>query len=109
MRLLANAGARAAIFDIQLEKGERLAAELGRDVIFACCDVTSEESTQAAIQKTVDVFGGLNVAINCAGGGWAEKVASKRGPAFTRHFRQDHPDQSCRVPSMSFGWRSRRC
>lgn len=50
-------------------------------MLFSRCDVTSEESTQAAIQKTVDVFGGLNVAINCAGGGWAEKVASKRGPA----------------------------
>lgn len=80
VRMLAKAGARVAIFDLQAQKGERLAAELGANVIFANCDVTSEASVQEAMQKTVDAFGGLNVAINCAGGGWAEKVVSKRGP-----------------------------
>jgi len=56
IRALTGGGARAAIFDIQVDKGETLAKELGDAVIFINTDVTSEESVQAAIKKTVDAF-----------------------------------------------------
>ena len=88
VRHIAAAGGRAAIFDLQAEKGKTLAAELGRRSFFAHCDITSEESVQAAMEKAVDAFGSVNVAINCAGGGWAEKVASKRGPASLSNFEK---------------------
>ena len=88
VRQIAEAGGRAAIFDLQAEKGEALAAELGSRSVFAHCDVTSEKSVQAAIEKTVDAFGAVTVAINCAGGGWAEKVASKQGPASLATFEK---------------------
>ena len=80
VRMLAGAGAKAAIFDMAVERGEKLAAELGDHAIFANTDVTSDESVQAAIKKAVAVFGNINVAINCAGVGDPGKVLSKKGP-----------------------------
>ncbi len=80
VRMLAGAGAKAAIFDMAVERGEKLAAELGDHVIFANTDVTSDESVQAAIKKAVEAFGNINVAINCAGVGDPGKVLSKKGP-----------------------------
>lgn len=80
VRNLASGGARVAIFDLQDERGEALAKELGSSVIFAHTDVTGEESVQAAVKKTIDAFGGINVAINCAGVGDPGKVLSKKGP-----------------------------
>ena len=80
VRALTDGGARVAIFDIQVDKGEALAKELGDVVIFVNTDITSEESAQAAIKKTVEAFGGINVAINCAGVGNAAKILGKSGP-----------------------------
>jgi 3-hydroxyacyl-CoA dehydrogenase/3-hydroxy-2-methylbutyryl-CoA dehydrogenase len=71
VRELAGAGAKAAIFDLDEQRGEELAAELGGNVIFARADVTGDESVQEAIRKTMAAFGGLNVVINCAGIGVA--------------------------------------
>lgn len=86
VRNLASGGARVAIFDIQANRGETLARELGDNVIFANTDITSEESVQAGIKKTVDTFGGINVAINCAGVGPAQKILGKKGPMSLDHF-----------------------
>lgn len=80
IRRLAGSGAKAAIFDVAVERGENLAKELGANVIFVQADITSDESTQAAIEKVVAAFGGINVAINCAGVGDPGKILSKRGP-----------------------------
>jgi NAD(P)-dependent dehydrogenase (short-subunit alcohol dehydrogenase family) len=73
-RRLSAAGAEVVIADLNAEKGEALAAELGGR--FVSCDVTQADQVQAA----VDAAEGLRIAVNCAGVGWAEKVASKRGP-----------------------------
>jgi NAD(P)-dependent dehydrogenase (short-subunit alcohol dehydrogenase family) len=73
-------GAKIAIFDFAADRGEAVAAELGKSVIFAHTDVTSEESVQAAIKKTMDTFGTIDININCAGAGDAIKVNSKKGP-----------------------------
>jgi len=88
IRNLVSNGGRAAIFDLQVEKGEALAQELGDNVIFVNTDITSEESTQAAINKTVEQFGGINVAVNCAGVADAGKILSKKGPLNLGHFNK---------------------
>ena len=88
VRNLASGGGRVAIFDIQADRGEALAKELGDNVIFANTDITSEESTQAGIKKAVDAFGGINVAVNCAGVGFAEKILSKKGPMSLDNFNK---------------------
>ncbi|MFA6413261.1 MAG: 3-hydroxyacyl-CoA dehydrogenase [Syntrophales bacterium] len=80
VRHLNNMGAKVAIFDFAAERGEKIAAELGKDVIFAHTDVSDEAGVQAAIKKTIDAFGAIHVVVNCAGGGVPKKVLSKRGP-----------------------------
>ncbi len=80
VRNFAADGAKVAIFDIQKEKAEKLAAELGVNVIFVHADVTSEANVVAGIGKTLDSFGALHVVINCAGTGAPAKVLTKTGP-----------------------------
>lgn len=80
VRNLFSGGAKIAIFDFAVDRGEKIAAELGKDVIFAQTDVADEAAVQGAINKTMEAFGAINIAINCAGGGTPMKVLSKRGP-----------------------------
>jgi NAD(P)-dependent dehydrogenase (short-subunit alcohol dehydrogenase family) len=72
-------GARVVIADLNLELGEKLAAELGSAAHFCKTDVTSESDAQAAVAWTREHFGGLHGLVNCAGIGPAEKIAGKRG------------------------------
>jgi NAD(P)-dependent dehydrogenase (short-subunit alcohol dehydrogenase family) len=77
VRALQARGARVTIADVNAEKGEALASELG--LKFAPCDVREEDQVEAAVkQATAD--GGLRVAVCCAGTGWAQKVAGSKGP-----------------------------
>jgi NAD(P)-dependent dehydrogenase (short-subunit alcohol dehydrogenase family) len=80
VRLLSGAGARVVIADLNGETGNALAAELGDAVLFVKTNVADEESAQAAVKAAVDTFGGLHVAINCAGIGIAERVLGKNEP-----------------------------
>ena len=88
VRALAGEGARVCIFDIQDEKGEAVAKELGDNVIYAHTDIIDEASTQAGINKAVDAFGGINVTINCAGVGLTGKLIGKKGPMTLDHFKK---------------------
>jgi NAD(P)-dependent dehydrogenase (short-subunit alcohol dehydrogenase family) len=73
-RRLAGAGARVTIADLNADKGEALAAELGAG--FVRCDVTDAAQVQAAVEAAGD----LRISVCCAGVGWAEKTAGRRGP-----------------------------
>jgi NAD(P)-dependent dehydrogenase (short-subunit alcohol dehydrogenase family) len=77
-RRLAQHGAALTIADINAEKGDALAAELGAG--FAACDVREEEQVQAAVEEAASADGGLRICVCCAGTGWAQKVAGSRGP-----------------------------
>jgi 3-hydroxyacyl-CoA dehydrogenase / 3-hydroxy-2-methylbutyryl-CoA dehydrogenase len=79
-RKFIQCGGKVSILDMQEEKGRRLSEELGDGTIFCLTDVTEEQSVQQAMAKTVDSFGGVHVAVNCAGVGDAAKVLSKKGP-----------------------------
>ncbi len=78
VRRLHEQGALVTIADVNAEKGEALAAELGLG--FAACDVREEEQVQAAVEQAAKAEGGLRIAICCAGTGWAQKVAGSKGP-----------------------------
>jgi len=80
VRNLLASGAKIAIFDFAADRGEKIAAELGKDVIFAQTDVADEAGVQGAINKTMETFGAINIAINCAGGAVPMKVLSRKGP-----------------------------
>lgn len=78
-RIVAQGG-RALILDRDAERGQALAAELGQAAVFAQADVTSESEVQAALDRAVSSFGGLNVLLNCAGVGMALRTLSGQGP-----------------------------
>jgi 3-hydroxyacyl-CoA dehydrogenase/3-hydroxy-2-methylbutyryl-CoA dehydrogenase len=80
VRSLSALGAKVAILDVVAERGEKLAAELGSNVIFVHADVASDESGRAAVEKAAAAFGKINVAINCAGVADPGKILSKKGP-----------------------------
>ena len=74
------AGANVVIADLNVERGEKLAAELGSRAVFARTDVTSDADGQACLAKALASFGGLQGLVNCAGVGTPEKVLGKNGP-----------------------------
>ncbi len=77
-RRLHELGAIVTLADINAEKGAALASELG--VEFAGCDVREEDQVKAAAELAAGADGGLRIAVCCAGTGWAQKVASSKGP-----------------------------
>jgi NAD(P)-dependent dehydrogenase (short-subunit alcohol dehydrogenase family) len=78
VRELHARGALVTIADVNAEKGQALAAELGLE--FVACDVRKEEQVQAAVEQAAKAPGGLRIAVSCAGTGWAQKVAGSKGP-----------------------------
>jgi len=83
-RALAKAGAQVTIADLNAEKGEALAAELGARFVVA--DVTDPEAVGAAVERAAEPAPGLRVSVCCAGIGWAERVAHKGGPHNLEYF-----------------------
>jgi len=80
VRALHAGGAEVTIADLNEEKGEALAADLGERATFIGCDVTDEDQVEAAVAQAAKSAGGLRASITCAGVGWAERTSSKRGP-----------------------------
>ena len=79
-RALIEAGAAVTIADLNAEKGEELAAELGSGATFVQADVTDEAAVSAAVEQAAAQDGGLRISVCCAGIGWAERVAHNGGP-----------------------------
>jgi NAD(P)-dependent dehydrogenase (short-subunit alcohol dehydrogenase family) len=69
VRLFVTEGATVMIADIQDERGQRLAAELGDRAAYAHTDVSREADVQAAVADTVGRFGRLDCIFNNAGYG----------------------------------------
>lgn len=76
-RRLASEGASLTIADVNAERGESVAAELGAS--FVACDVREERDVEQAV-KSAAGDEGLRIAVCCAGTGWAQKVAGSKGP-----------------------------
>ncbi|HEV7363693.1 MAG TPA: SDR family NAD(P)-dependent oxidoreductase, partial [Solirubrobacteraceae bacterium] len=79
-RRLHEHGARVTIADLNEDKGGALADELGDDASFVKTDVTKADDVEAAVAAAAEAEGGLRINVCCAGVGWAEKLAGKRGP-----------------------------
>ena len=74
-RALAAKGVKVAIFDLQAEKGEAIAKELGG--IFCEVNVTSDESVDAGFATARAAHGQERILVCCAGTGNAVKTASR--------------------------------
>lgn len=75
-RLLATRGAKVVIADMQAEKGEAVAKDIGG--AFVKCDV-SNETDAIAVVATAVAMGKLMGLVNCAGIAPAEKTVGKNG------------------------------
>jgi NAD(P)-dependent dehydrogenase (short-subunit alcohol dehydrogenase family) len=75
-RMLAANGGKVVIADLQTDKGEALANELGG--AFVKCDVSQEADGQTVVAKAVEL-GRLMGLVNCAGIAPAAKTVGKDG------------------------------
>jgi NAD(P)-dependent dehydrogenase (short-subunit alcohol dehydrogenase family) len=77
-RMAAENGGKVVIADLQAEKGDKLAKEIGGK--YCKCDVSSEADGKAAVAMALKDFGGLHVLVNCAGIGYAARTLGKDAP-----------------------------
>jgi NAD(P)-dependent dehydrogenase (short-subunit alcohol dehydrogenase family) len=77
-RMLAKAGAKVAIFDVN----RKAAAEVAIDIngIAVDCDVTDAAATEAAFAKAAADHGVARILVNCAGVGPARRIVGRDGP-----------------------------
>ena len=78
VRRLHERGAVVTIADVNAEKGQALADELG--LRFVSCDVREEGQVQAAVEAAAEADGGLRISVCCAGTGWAQRTTGSKGP-----------------------------
>ncbi len=87
-RALAAQGVRVAIFDLNRQRGEALAAEIG--AVFCEVDVTSDASVEAGLVAARAANGQERILVNCAGRGNSIKTASRaRDTGEISHFPLD--------------------
>lgn len=82
VRQLASMGAIVVIADLNAEKGEALAKEVGG--AFVAVDVTNTEQIQRAVETAADL-GELRALVNSAGIGWAQRTIGKDGQFESAH------------------------
>ena len=71
VRLFVKEGARVVVADMQRERGEALAGELGTAATFIDCEVRQENQVKAAVDTAVGRWGRLDCIFNNAGFGGA--------------------------------------
>ena len=91
-RALAAAGAKVALFDMNAEKGEAFATEIGG--IFCKVDVRSDDEVDAGFAKARAAHGQERILVNCAGVGNAFKTVGR--DKATGEIRQ--------FPAAAFDW-----
>ncbi|WP_019960465.1 SDR family oxidoreductase [Woodsholea maritima] len=74
-RRLAAEGAKVTLFDLNEERGQAVAKEIGG--AFAKVDVSDEASVAAGFEIARAAHGQERIMVNCAGIGWAEKTARR--------------------------------
>ncbi len=70
-RVFARAGAKVAVLDINVGGAVEIAREIGPAAIAIAADVTKRTDIDAAVAKTLESFGGLDIVVNNAG--WSHK------------------------------------
>ena len=84
-RMLAKCGGKVVIADMQVEKGEAVAKEIGAS--FVRCDVSSEADGQTVVAQALSM-GKLMGLVNCAGIAPAEKLVGRNGPHLLGSFQK---------------------
>ena len=74
-RMLAREGARVALFDMNRERGEAVAREIG--AVFCEANVADEPSVDRALEEARGAHGVARILVNCAGIAPARRTVSK--------------------------------
>ena len=75
---LAQAGAKVALLDIDLDAAKKIAGEIGG--LAVRCDVADAESAATAVAAAREQHGAARILINCAGIGPAKRIVGLDGP-----------------------------
>ena len=65
--VLAKSGAIVVLSDVQVEKGEAAAKELGKPAVFMPCDISDAPQVRSLVDAVVQRFGRLDIMVNNAG------------------------------------------
>ncbi|WP_064695230.1 SDR family NAD(P)-dependent oxidoreductase [Rhizobium aegyptiacum] len=79
-RMLVEAGGRVTIADLNVDAGEAITGEIGKDARFVKADVSDGEAGAAVVAAALEAFGSVRGLVNCAGVAPAEKVIGRDGP-----------------------------
>jgi len=63
----ARAGSKVILCDLETSQGDKVAKDIGENVVFVPLNVTSESDVNQALEVAKTKFGRLDVAVNCAG------------------------------------------
>ncbi len=77
-RMLAEAGAKVAIFDVNAKAAAEVAADI--DGIAITCDVTESAATEKAFAAAAADHGIARIVVSCAGVGPAKRIVGRDGP-----------------------------
>jgi NAD(P)-dependent dehydrogenase (short-subunit alcohol dehydrogenase family) len=77
-RMLAAAGAKVAVLDVNKKAAGEVAVEING--IAVDCDVTNADATERAIAKAAADHGPARIVVNCAGVGPAKRIVGRDGP-----------------------------
>jgi len=69
-QMFAENGAEIAILDLDLEKAQAVASNIGGHALALACNVTDSASVQAAFDAVCARFGGVDIVISNAGAAW---------------------------------------
>ena len=83
---IVSEGGRVALLDVNEDQGQQAAAALGEHALFIRTDVSKESEVDAAIDTAARTFGGINLAVSCAGILGAGRVLGRDGPMAGDYF-----------------------
>lgn len=78
VEMLAEAGAKPVVFDLNAEAASEVAKECGGVAVAG--DVANEEDADRAVDEAIESFGNLRILVNCAGIGPAKRIVGRDGP-----------------------------
>src|SRR5690625_5211230 len=67
VELFVKEGAKVIIADLNEDLGQKLADELGENTLFVKADASSAEDNKMLVDKAIEKFGALHIAVNNAG------------------------------------------
>lgn len=85
-KALAQAGAKVAVLDVNIETAKAVASEIGG--LALACDVSSAADAEKAVAAAAQAHGPARVLVNCAGVAPAARIVGKDGPLALDAFRK---------------------